>query len=79
MDRIIARHRTSSKRRTKLSNFDKQVNDLLRQAMERPGVAEAMKVFQAQQPALGAYARAQSAVSPRWIISTSNSTAKQQS
>lgn len=57
-----------------MSKFDKQVNDLLRQAMEQPGVAEAMEVYDNQQPALEAFAKAQSAVAPRWVVSTSSST-----
>lgn len=57
-----------------MSNFDKQVSDLLRQAMEQPGVAEAMRVYQSQQPAIDAFAAAQNAVSPRWVVSTSSST-----
>lgn len=57
-----------------MTKFEKQVNELLRRAMEQPGVADAMEVFRVQQPALDAFAKAQSAVSPRWVVSTSSST-----
>lgn len=57
-----------------MSKFDKQVNDLLRQAMAQPGVVQALELYQAQAPALKAYEEAQSALSPRWVVSTSSST-----
>lgn len=57
----------------KMSKFEKQVNDLLQRAMEQPGVAEAMRVYQSQQPALKAYSEAQSAIAPRWVVSSSTS------
>lgn len=57
-----------------MSKFEKQVNELLKQALERPGVAEAMKVYQSQQPAIAVHAKAQDAVSPRWLFSASTST-----
>ena len=60
----------------KMSKFEKQVNDLLQRAMQQPGVAEAMRVYQSQQPALKAYAQAQSAIAPRWVVSSSTSSVK---
>lgn len=62
------------KKRYRMSKFDQQVNDLLRHAMAQPGVAEAMKVYGEQQQAMDAFAAAQSAVMPRWVMSTSSST-----
>lgn len=60
----------------KMSKFEKRVNELLQRAMEQPGVAEAMRVYQSQQPALKAYTQAQSAIAPRWIVSSSTSSVK---
>ena len=60
-----------------MSKFDKEVQALLRQAMEQPGVADAMAAYQAQQPAMTAFVQAQSALLPRWIVSTSSSTRSQ--
>jgi hypothetical protein len=62
------------RRTVRMSKFDKQVNDLLKQAMECPGVADVMQMYQAQQPALDAYAKAQRAIATRWVMSVSTST-----
>lgn len=74
MASISPRTRSRHERGPRMSEFDKQVNELLRQAMEQPGVAETLRVYQTQQPAMDAFAAAQSAISPRWVVSASSST-----
>jgi hypothetical protein len=55
-----------------MSDFEKQVNALLKEAMKQPGVAEVMKLYEAQQPALEAHTKAQTAVATRWVVSISS-------
>ena len=74
MRKMVIRNRSRRGRKLHMSKFQKQVNDLLKQAMQRPGVAEAMRVYQAQQPARDAYAQMRDAVAPRWVVSVSTST-----
>lgn len=58
-----------------MSDFDKQVNDLLTQAMRQPGVAEIVQAFDGQRAAIEAHNLAQAAVSPRWVVFSSSSSA----
>ena len=58
-----------------MADFDKQVKDLLSQAMQQPGVAEIVEAFDNHQAALDAHSQAQAAVSTRWIIFSSSSSA----
>jgi hypothetical protein len=60
-----------------MSEFEKQVNTLLRAAMEQPGVAEAMRVYEYHQPAMQAFEQAQTLAQPQMTFSTSSSTLPQ--
>lgn len=60
-----------------MTDFEKEVNELLEQAMKQPGVAEVVELYASQQPAIQAHERAQEALAPRWVISSSTSSAKQ--
>lgn len=51
-----------------MDDFDKQVAELLQLAMQQPGVAEIVQMYEVQQPALDAHAQAQNAVAPRWVV-----------
>ena len=76
MATITAGYRTRFMGRTKMSDFDKQVNTLLKEAMKQPGVAEVMKLYEGQQQALKAHAKAQAAVATRWVMSASSSSGR---
>ena len=57
-----------------MTDFEKQVDEMLRLAMEQPGVGDAMRAHEILQPAMGAFDEAQRAIAPRWIVSTTSST-----
>lgn len=59
-----------------MDNFDKQVNELLTRAMQQPGVAEIVQLYENQRAAIDAYERAQRAVATRWVVFSSTSSAK---
>ena len=60
-----------------MDSFDKQVNELLARAMQQPGVAEIIQLYENQRAAIDAHERAQNAVAPRWVVFSSSSSAKQ--
>lgn len=70
----IKPRRRASDRGSTMSEFEKQVNTLLRSAMEQPGVAEAMRIYENQQPVMQAFEQAQSLTQPKVAFSTSSST-----
>lgn len=59
-----------------MEKIQRQVKELLEQAMTRPGVAEIMQLYEAQRAAIDAHAQAQQAVAPRWVIFTSTSSSQ---
>ena len=56
-----------------MSDFEKQVKALLDQAMQQPGVADIMEAYETPNIAMDAIDRAQEAIAPRWVVSTSAS------
>lgn len=58
-----------------MNDFEKEVASLLEQAMKQPGVAEIMEIHAAQAPTISTYASIESAVAPRWITSSSSTSA----
>lgn len=57
----------------KMDDFQRQVQELLEKAMQQPGVAEVVKLYEAQRSSTEAFTKAQHAVSNRWIVSSSTS------
>lgn len=56
-----------------MDDMQKQVMELLDNAMKRPGVAEVMQLCESQKKAIEAHARACQAAAPRWIVTSSTS------
>jgi len=59
-----------------VEKIEEQVKHLLERAMKEPGVAEVMRIYNAQQPAIEVYKRAQQVVGPRWIFSSTTSSSQ---
>ncbi len=57
----------------KMSNKEKEIKDLLDQAMQQPGVADIVKTYELQQDALNAFSEAQGATEPKWVAFASTS------
>ena len=51
-----------------MENIQRQVDELLEKAMAQPGVSDMMRLYEAQKPAIDAYAQAQRAIAPRWVV-----------
>ncbi|HLB30664.1 MAG TPA: hypothetical protein VJN91_03980 [Gammaproteobacteria bacterium] len=56
-----------------MENIQKQVAELLEKAMAQPGVADLMQLYEAQKSSVDAFAQADQAVAPRWVIYSSTS------
>ena len=56
-----------------MEDIQKQVAELLEQAMKQPGVTEIMQLCEKQKMAMDAHANASQAIAPRWIVSSSTS------
>ncbi len=59
-----------------MKNIQNQINALLDEAMKQPGVADVMRLYDLQRPALEAYVKAQQAVAPRWVVFSSTSSSR---
>lgn len=74
MARMTGRTKT---RRTKtrgetVSQFDKQVNDLLARAMEQPGVADVMAIYRDAQQTTDAAQASMGPLQPQWVYQATN-------
>ena len=56
-----------------MEDFEGQVKALLEQAMKQPGVAEIMQAYEPQKAVMESLDRAQQALAPRWVVSSSAS------
>ena len=56
-----------------MEDFDRQVKALLDEAMKQPGVVDIMESYAAQKVAMDTLERAQQALAPRWVVSSSAS------
>ena len=54
-----------------MDDMQKQVTELLEKAMEQPGVAEVVQLYESQRKAIDAYAQASQANAPHWIVTSS--------
>ncbi len=57
-----------------MEDFEGQVKTLLEQAMKQPGVAEIMQSYEPLRTVMESLDRAQQALAPRWVVSSSAST-----
>ena len=57
-----------------MEDMQKQVAELLENAMKQPGVAEMMQLCESQKTAIESYSQASQAAAPRWIVTSTSST-----
>lgn len=56
-----------------MKDLQNEVNELLKNAMEQPGVAEVTRLYESQKAAIDAHSIAKQVVAPRWIAFSSTS------
>jgi hypothetical protein len=59
-----------------MDDMQKQVMELLEQAMKQPGVADVVRLYESQKGAIAAYDQACQASAPRWIVTSSTSSSQ---
>lgn len=68
----IIRRRTRTRPGEEMSQFDKDVNELLARAMQQPGVAEVMAIYEGSRDVTANAQKSMNSLQPQWVYQSTN-------